>query len=357
MNGDVMFRHTFLAATAAVACTGAPLSAATFNTLSGEASLVIAHRGASAYLPEHTLGGYELAIQMGADIVEPDVQLTADGELVAMHDRTLDRTTNVADLFAPRNGEYDVADFTLAEIKTLTVTPTGPASTSFPGFTPSSPDAFRVPTLSEVLTFVNDHNVATGDTIGVYPESKTPNRSELSRKIVDAMNDAGFTSADQKSYLQTFSHAGAGEMADYQTTLGMTVPVAALGAAVEDEGNFGVFDFTTSQANSLEMLSLFAGGVGVSLNSPSLTQDFISSAHALGLEVHGWTFRPTTIEEARVQFGRYFDMGMDAVFTDYPDFAVQVRSEFVAPIPLPASLPLILAGLGALALLRRRSQS
>lgn len=256
-----MLRYILLSA--ALVAGASPGAASAFETLSGDPPLVIAHRGASAYLPEHTLGGYELAIRMGADIIEPDVQLTSDGKLVAMHDRTLDRATNVADLFAPRNGQYDVADFTLAEIRTLTVTPTSPASASYPGFTPSSPDAFRVPTLSEILTFVNDHNAATGDMIGVYPESKVPNRSELSRKIVDAMNDAGFTDADQKSYLQTFSHAGAREMAEYQATLGMTLPVAALGAAVEDGGVFGVYDYTTESISSLEMLSVFADGVGV----------------------------------------------------------------------------------------------
>lgn len=327
---DAMFHHILLAAAFVIGAV--PVSAQSFGTLSGEAPLVIAHRGASAYLPEHTLAGYELAIRMRADIVEPDVQLTADGALVAMHDTDLTRSTDVASIFAPRNGGYYVSDFTLAEIKTLTVTPTGPASTSYPGFTPSSPDAFKVPTLSEVLDLVTAHNAASGDTIGVYPESKTPNRPELSRKIVDALNDAGFTAAEQRTYLQSFSHACAQEMAQYQSTLGMDLPVAALGAAVGDKGAFGVLDYTTDRTSSLEALSQFAGGVGVSLDSPSLTEDFIKSAHAHGLEVHGWTFRPNSIEEARARFTQYFAMGMDAVFTDYPDLAVQVRSEFAESI-------------------------
>ena len=98
---------------------------------------VIAHRGASGYLPEHTLAGYELAVRMGSDYIEPDLQLTRDNQLVAMHDDTLQRTTNVASLFAQRNGAYRVADFTLAEIKTLTVQPANAtAKTTYPGFTP-----------------------------------------------------------------------------------------------------------------------------------------------------------------------------------------------------------------------------
>lgn len=346
-----MIRSLVLAA--GLAALSLPAQAASFLTLDGDAPLVIAHRGASAYLPEHTLGAYELAIRMGADIVEPDVQLTADGALVAMHDTSLERTTNVEALFARRNGGYDVSEFTLAEIKTLTVEPTGPAGTSYPGFTPSTATPFAVPTLREVLDFVNAHNTVTGDRIGVYPESKTPNRSELSKKIVDDMRAAGFTGADQNSYIQTFSHAGAQEIALYQSSLGLEVPVAALGAAVGTPGAFGVFDFTTSTISSLETLADFAGGVGVTLGSPSLTAEFIAAAHALGLEVHGWTFRPTSIEAARTQFGTYFALGMDAVFTDYPDLGVQVRNEMTAPIPLPAGLPLALTGLGGLVLLRR----
>ncbi|MCO4093756.1 MAG: hypothetical protein HEQ37_05780 [Acidovorax sp.] len=109
---------------------------------------VIAHRGASGYLPEHTLGGYELAIRMGADFIEPDLQITKDGALVAIHDDTLTRTTNVAALFAQRNGGYKVSDFTLAEIKTLTVVPTSTGKTSYPGFTPSAASPFACAHLS-----------------------------------------------------------------------------------------------------------------------------------------------------------------------------------------------------------------
>ena len=133
---------------------------------------VIAHRGASGYLPEHTLGGYELAIRMGADFIEPDLQLTKDGALVAIHDDTLTRTTNVAALFAQRNGSYKVSDFTLAEIKTLTVIPTGTGKTSYPGFTPSAANPFTVPTFQEVVDFAKKQSSAVGREVGIYPEAK-----------------------------------------------------------------------------------------------------------------------------------------------------------------------------------------
>ncbi|SEA51901.1 glycerophosphodiester phosphodiesterase family protein [Rubrimonas cliftonensis] len=350
-----MLRLMLAAAAASALMAAAPAGATAFNTLSGAAPQVIGHRGAPAYLPEHTLGGYELAIAMGADIVEPDVQLTSDGFLVAMHDTTLTRTTNVEALFAPRNGTYNVSDFTLAEIKTLTVEPTGPASTTYPGFTPSSPEPFMVPTLGEVLDFVNAHNAATGDKIGVYPESKVPNRSELSVKIVEELQAKGFVNRDQNSYIQTFSHDGAREIYALQNLLGMDNAVAALGAAVFDGSVYGVFDFTNNTVTPLEEVATFAHGVGVTLGSPNLDAGFFAAAHALGLEVHGWTFRPTSIEAAETLFGQYIALGMDAMFTDYPDLGRQVVDGYVAPIPVPAALPMLVAALGGLALIRRRA--
>ena len=139
--------------------------------LGGAAPLVLAHRGASGYLPEHTLAGYELAVKLGADYIEPDLQLTKDGVLVAMHDDTLTRTTNVQTVFAGRPS-YAVSDFTLAEIKSLTVKPVGTASTTYPGFTPVSPDPLRIPTFQEVIDLARSLTASTGREIGIYPEAK-----------------------------------------------------------------------------------------------------------------------------------------------------------------------------------------
>ncbi len=354
-----MLRTLQAAASLAALLFVSPAVAASFNTLSGAAPLVIGHRGASAYLPEHTLAAYELAIQMGADIVEPDVQLTADGALVAMHDTTLTRTTNVETLF-PGRDSYAVSAFTLAEIQTLTARPTGPAGESFPGFTPSMENPFRVPTLDEVLDFVNKHNTETGDAIGVYPESKVPNRPELNAKIVAAMKDKGFVSRDQNSYIQTFSHEGAREIDQLQKDAGIDNAVAALGAAVfdADAALYGVFDFTTRTVTPLSDVAIFADGVGVTLGSPALDAGFVSSAHALGLEVHGWTFRPADLAAARDLFGLYAALGMDAFFTDNPDLGRIVVDETAAalsPVPLPAGGWLLIASLGGLAALRRRA--
>jgi glycerophosphoryl diester phosphodiesterase len=101
-------------------------------------------------------------VKFGADYIEPDLQLTKDGVLVAMHDDTLTRTTDVATLYAQRNGNYRVSDFTLAEIKTLTVKPVGTASTSYPGFTPSMADPFKIPTFQEVIDLARQLSASSG---------------------------------------------------------------------------------------------------------------------------------------------------------------------------------------------------
>ncbi|GGE37234.1 glycerophosphoryl diester phosphodiesterase [Primorskyibacter flagellatus] len=331
-----------------------PAFAATYNTLSGQAPLVIAHRGASGYLPEHTLGAYELAIRMGADVVEPDLQTTRDGVLVAMHDSTLTRTTNVEDLFAPRNGGYRVSDFTLAEIKTLTVEPTRTASTSYPGYTPSMSDPFTVPTFAEVMEFVNAHNTTSGAKIGIYPEAKTPNSFAMNAQILEEMQSHGFTDRSDNSFIQTFSHEGARQLSLMQDILGMDNAIAALGYAQLTPEGYALYDSTTRTSNLLSDLALFVDGLGVSLGG-ALSAEFIAEAHALGLQVHGWTFRPTTAEAAEEQFLPWLEAGMDGFFTDYSLLAVEfLEAHELNAVPVPAGLPLLAGGFGALALLRRR---
>ncbi|PTW44474.1 glycerophosphodiester phosphodiesterase family protein [Rhodovulum kholense] len=334
----------------------APAHAATlYNTLDGEAPLIIAHRGASGYLPEHTLGGYELALQMGADVIEPDLQTTADGELVAMHDSTLNRTTNIEALFAPRNGGYRVSDFTLAEIKSLTVEPTGAtASTSYDGFTPSMADPYKVPTFQEVMDLVSAYNATTGKQIGIYPEAKTPNSLAMNEKILQEMKANGFDGSVQNTFIQTFSHEGARQLADLQVEMGMDNAIAALGYAIDLGDGFGVYDATTGGVTALEDLAGFADGLGLYLGY-DLDAAFIAAAHALGLTVHGWTFRPTSDEAAWDMFLPWIEAGMDGFFTDYSLRGVEVLDRYEASeVPVPATLPLMLAGLGGLAMLRRR---
>ena len=358
-----MIRPTAMAAVCAAFC-AAEAPAATFPTLSRAAPIVIAHRGAAGYLPEHTLGGYELAIRLGADYIEPDLQLTRDGKLVAMHDETLDRTTNVAELFERRNGQYRVEDFDLAEIRQLTVRPVGPqAGETFPGFTPSMPEPFRVPTFEEVLDFLTAYNAANATNVGVYPEAKTPNRTIMNRQIVEQLKAAGFEDAADRVYIQSFSFAALADIAAIQAELGSDLRLVALGAAVFVGDVAGIIDVTAPGVVPLANLADLVDGLGVTtgpFNFGGLTNalgaDWVSAAHALGLEVHAYTLRPLTQEQSDALTLPLTAAGVDGFFTDYADRTVATIATLTpAPIPLPAAGWMLLAGLGALGALRRRA--
>jgi len=143
-------------------------------------SLVIAHRGASAYLPEHSLEAYALAYGQGADFLEPDLVMTADDHLIALHDLTLEATTNVAELFPDRaraDGGFYAVDFTLAEIRQLTMQErVEPASgqARYPERWPVGAGRFRVVEFNELIEFTRELNRATGRRVGLYPETKAP---------------------------------------------------------------------------------------------------------------------------------------------------------------------------------------
>ncbi|WEF24084.1 glycerophosphodiester phosphodiesterase family protein [Paracoccus sp. S3-43] len=345
-------RFAAIAAFSAFAALAPAAHAASYNTLTGEAPLVVAHRGASGYLPEETLGGYELAIKLGADYIEPDLQLTKDGHLVAMHDGTLSRTTDVRDLF-PDRSSYSVGDFTLAEIKTLTVKPTGALSgdkNPHKDFTPSMADPYKVPTFEEVLDYLTAYNTANGTSIGIYPESKAPFDAVKDAAIIKTLKDKGYTAAADKVILQSFDNKSILELDRLLGENGMEAELAQLGSVslLDDVYSVG--------GVSLADLAKVADGVGVSYGG--ITEAFIKAAHDLGLKVHAYTFRPLSEEQAFAMIEPMLNWGLDGFFTDYTDFGrAVVDAQQPAPVPLPAAAPLLLAGLGGLALLRRRKKA
>ena len=293
---------------------------------------VIAHRGASGYLPEHTLAGYELAIRMGADFIEPDLQMSKDGVLVAMHDDTLQRTTNIASLFAPRNGGYKVADFTLAEIKTLTVLPTGTGKTSYPGFTPSAADPFKVPTFQEVVGLVQAQSSAAGRRIGLYPEAKQADLV-MEDGILKALAQNGYGPQD-KVFIQSFSDVTLRSLRAKETAQNNRMPLILLGAAVTDKdgvASVGVISGASMKVLTLKDVASFSEGVGLVINAAAypITRDYIAQAHAAGLKVHGWTFAQADATLSAAEYRKYLDMGMDGMFANYPDLGVAARNSFV----------------------------
>ena len=184
-----------------------------FNTLDGQAPLVVAHRGASGLRPEHTLEAYKLAIEQGADFIEPDLVSTSDGVLIARHEPLLDDTTNVAEVFGEDRKStkmldgaevtgYFAEDFTLAEIKQLkAVQPRGYRDQSFN-------DEFEIPTFAEVIELVKQVEAETGKKIGIYPETKHPTFFDeqglsLEEKLVEALIDNDFTDPN-RIFIQSF---------------------------------------------------------------------------------------------------------------------------------------------------------
>lgn len=317
------------------------VSAAGLNTLTGEAPLVIAHRGASGYLPEHTLAGYELAVKLGADYIEPDLQLTKDGFLVAMHDTTLNRTTDVATVLGTRNGGYLVSAYTLDEIKQLTVKPVGTASTSYPGFTPSYANAFKVPTFDEVIQLAQAQSVLSGRTVGVYPEAKISDPL-MEDRILSTLATFGYGQRSDKIIIQSFSLDTLKSIRTKQQALGMNLTEVFLG--------------NTASA-SFASLAGWVDGIGPSITgggANAVTAAYITAAHAAGLLVHGYTFSQSNPTTAATQFATYMGWGMDGVFANYADLAVTARNVLVSSVPEPQSWALMAGGLLGLVAAARR---
>ncbi|KQP22835.1 glycerophosphodiester phosphodiesterase family protein [Pseudorhodoferax sp. Leaf267] len=287
-------------------------------TLDGKPPLVIAHRGASGYLPEHTLAGYELAVRMGADYVEPDLQLTRDGQLVAMHDLSLERTTDVAAKFAARNGGYLVSDFSLEEIRSLSMRPQGTAQTSYPGFTPSTPHPLRVPTLEEIIALVRRLEANGSRAIGLYPEAKQPG-PRLATQILTVLSASGYVGTD-KVFIQSFDADTIRSLQRRQAAMGLNFKLVLLNGSAN-----------RLLAMDLQRIAGYAQGVGVSIRGEGMSRSFIEMAHAAGLTVHGYTFAEGRPAQGEPEVRKHLNWGMDGVFANYPDVALRARAQAAAP--------------------------
>ena len=332
-------RSLRVAIPAALAITAAFSSAAP-KQLDGAAPLVLAHRGASGYMPEHTLAGYELAVKLGADYIEPDLQMSKDGVLVAMHDDTLTRTTDAQTLF-PGRASYAVSEFTLAELKTMTVKPVGTAGTTYPGFTPTSPEPFRIPTFQQVIDLARSLSISSGREVGIYPEAKQAD-PVMENKILETLIANGYTGAD-KVFIQSFSIDTIKSINDKQALLGANFDLIVLSSSSTALVNYG-----------LANLKSFADGLGVSITGAGMTESFVDLAHGAGLLVHGYTFSKNDPATALPEYTKFFDWGMDGVFSNYPDLALAARDDFVNAVPEPSSALLTLLGVAGVAAITRR---
>ena len=358
-----------------------------YPTLNGEQPLVVGHRGASGYRPEHTLESYRLAIQMGADFIEPDLVATQDGVLIARHEPNITNTTDVSTRpeFAARRTTKMVdgvaeegwfaSDFTLAEIQTLW------AKQPMAGRDQSYNTSFRIPTLTEVLDLARSESTRLGRTIGVIPETKHPTYHvnlglPLEDKLLTILAGYGYTSKTSPVIVQSFEVSNL----KYLRTKSQIRLVQLVDANdVKPDGTMDLtapydkpYDFAVAgdartfasllTPDGLREVATYADAIGpwkpylipsrqVDANNDGQPDDLnrdgaiderdrvlmpatsvVKDAHAAGLMVFPYTFRSEAGRltsdyqgNAAAEYKRFDKLGVDGVFSDFPDTAVQAR--------------------------------
>ncbi len=327
--------------------------------------LVIGHRGASGYVPEHTLGAYALAVTLGADYIEPDLVMTKDGQLVARHDNELGLTTNVADHpeFAERkrsktvdgvtlNGWFS-EDFTLAELKTLR------AIELIPNVRPGNArlnGSMQIPTLQEIIDLSKDLQRSQQRQIGLYIETKHPSHFQqqglsMEKPLLKILKANGLDSAKAPVYLQSFEVSNLKQLSrDSDIRL---IQLYGEGQPFDQASSGGTLTYEQmATPQGFKQIAEYAVGVGphksaiIPLDNngaldPANTTRFVADAHAANLKVHPYTFRaensflpvnlrkgddPQARGDIEQEMNIFLDAGIDGLFSDQPDVAVKVRS-------------------------------
>ena len=303
--------------------------------------VIIAHRGASGHLPEHTLQAKALAFAMGADYLEQDIVATRDDRLVVLHDIHLDGVTDVASRYPDRareDGRYYVRDFDLAEIGTLRVHERRDTDGQqvFPGRRNHDGADFRVHTLERELELVRILTGSGGRDVGIYPEIKSPvwhqeEGVDISMLVLDVLRRYGYTSHNDPVYLQCFDEH---ELQRIRQELGCKLKLVQL--IDEDTLELVLTNFSATQVEEkLKALSGTVEGIGPPVNKLYTVEDgriedrgFVAKAHAQGLVVHPYTFRDDSLPPGFATIDELFEfavgqLNIDGFFTDFPDSAAR----------------------------------
>ncbi len=287
-----------------------------------QSPIVIAHRGASGYLPEHTLEAYAMAYAMGADYIEPDLVMTKDKRLICLHDIHLDETTDVETKFPDRarvDDHWYAADFTLAELKQLS------AQERLKNRFPQESSGFQIPTFEEMIELVQGLNAQTGKSVGIYPELKQPSWHlsqglPIEQAALDMLAKYGYTGPDSPVYVQCFEPQ---PLMKIRNELGSTLKLVLLvaggrgsDAVLSEEGLAGV--------------AKYANGIGPDRRLIETNPQIVQWAHANKLAVHPYTFRTDDYNDGKYDSYeaelRQFLVAykIDGFFTDQPDRGVAV---------------------------------
>lgn len=304
--------------------------------------VIIAHRGASGYLPEHTLPAKSLAYEMGADYLEQDVVATNDDELVVLHDIHLDRVTDVAEIYPDRHrddGRFYVRDFMLDEIRHLSVHDRVNADGSrvYPGRYEDDGSSFRVHTFGEELSFIAELQSDGGRPVGIYPEIKSPawhrrDGVDITPLFMQVLSDFGFESHSDPVYVQCFDDQELVRIRkelDSELKLIQLIGDNAWGEAETD------YDAVMS-SSGIKALGSIVDGIGPWVeqlyesdrHGKPRSTGLVSRAHDSGLAVHPYTFRKDDLPPGFDSFDRLMrfavdELAVDGLFTDFPDLACE----------------------------------
>lgn len=350
MHTSFLINRPFLGAIAMSLVVSAALAPSHSSAQSATDKVVVAHRGASGYLPEHTLAAKAMAYAMGADYIEQDVVMTKDDQLIIIHDITLDRTTDVAEKFADRartDGHYYAMDFTLEEILTLNVTEgfgvvNGDKVSNYPSRFPVGGSIFKIHTLAQEIELVQGLNHSTGGDVGIYPEIKSPafhhsEGKDLSTAVVTVLKEYGYTSKNDNIFVQTF------EFDELMRLHDEVLPALGVELKLVQLLSNGIGNKWMQTADGIKRIARYADGVGPekgmiidprSTEDNLIISDLVKFAHDNDMQVHPYTFRldpgqlpayAYSYEQMLEQF--YFKANIDGVFTDFPDRAVTYLKE------------------------------
>ena len=310
-------------------------------------TLIIAHRGASGYLPEHSLAAKSLAFFQGADFIEQDVVLTKDNIPIVIHDIYLETVTNVKEVFPQRarqDGRFYAIDFTLAEVKRLllherTDPKTGKAV--YPNRFPSDLLLFQIPTLEEELSLIRALNQKNNKKVGVYVEIKKPEfhkneNKDISLIVLKVLQNFSYEKHLPQVFIQCFH-------ADTLIRLKKLTPIPLIQLIADDSWQESSDNFAKMLTRKgLEHIATYAYGIGPWW--PQLLQGFkkarplwsplIANARELGLKIHSYTFRKEEVPKEMKSFSDFITLflkssAIDGMFTDYPLEVVNIRKPFI----------------------------